>query len=79
MHLGCLWHRTQVILLRSMPRHVVSAKHDALLSEAYIYPIYQEMTTDDTFYLPAEWQPQSGIQLTWPHQETDWHPYLDDI
>ena len=62
-----------------MPRHVVSAKHDALLSEAYIYPIYQEMTTDDTFYLPAEWQPQSGIQLTWPHQETDWHPYLDDI
>ena len=22
--------------------------------------------------LPAEWFPQSGIQLTWPHERTDW-------
>lgn len=29
--------------------------------------------------LPAEWEPQSGIQLTWPHADTDWKPYLDDI
>lgn len=29
--------------------------------------------------LPAEWYPQSGIQLTWPHQGTDWAPYLQDI
>lgn len=28
---------------------------------------------------PAEWYPQSGIQLTWPHQHTDWAPYLQDI
>jgi agmatine/peptidylarginine deiminase len=34
-------------------------------------------TTD--YILPAEWAPQSGIQLTWPHAETDWRPYLDDI
>lgn len=31
------------------------------------------------FALPAEWQPQSGIQLTWPHAQTDWKPYLYQI
>lgn len=29
--------------------------------------------------LPAEWFPQSGIQLTWPHPCTDWAPILDDV
>ena len=29
--------------------------------------------------LPAEWEPQSGIQLTWPHSGTDWEPMLDEI
>ncbi len=23
--------------------------------------------------LPAEWEKQSGVQLTWPHSETDWY------
>lgn len=31
------------------------------------------------YILPAEWYPQSGIQLTWPHEDTDWKPYLQDI
>jgi len=26
--------------------------------------------------LPAEWELQSGVQLTWPHAETDWGPNL---
>lgn len=26
--------------------------------------------------LPAEWEPQRFVQLTWPHEETDWAPYL---
>lgn len=30
-------------------------------------------------YLPAEWEPQSLVMLTWPHQATDWAPYLKDI
>lgn len=25
---------------------------------------------------PAEWEPQSGVQLTWPHAQTDWAEYL---
>lgn len=32
-----------------------------------------------TYYLPAEWHPQACVQLTWPHADTDWQPYLDDI
>ena len=32
-----------------------------------------------TYYLPAEWEPQRCIQLTWPDAHTDWAPYLDDI
>jgi agmatine/peptidylarginine deiminase len=29
--------------------------------------------------LPAEWYPQSGVQLTWPHKDTDWAYMLDDV
>lgn len=28
--------------------------------------------------LPAEWEPQSGIQLTWPHKDTEWYE-LDKV
>ncbi len=27
----------------------------------------------------AEWEPQSMVQLTWPHEGTDWAPMLADI
>ena len=37
------------------------------------------MTQHPSYRLPAEWEPQSGIQLTWPHEHTDWAPMLDDI
>ena len=37
------------------------------------------MNTDDTLRLPAEWEEQSGVQLTWPHAQTDWRPYLAEI
>ncbi len=29
--------------------------------------------------MPAEWEPQQAVMLTWPHENTDWQPYLDDI
>ena len=32
-----------------------------------------------SFRLPAEWEPQSGVILIWPHEDTDWRPYLEDI
>lgn len=31
------------------------------------------------YRLPAEWEPQNLVMLTWPHQDTDWAPYLDEI
>ena len=31
------------------------------------------------YSLPAEWEPQSMVQLTWPHEETDWADMLDDV
>ena len=37
------------------------------------------MFLKDGYRLPAEWEPQSGVQLTWPHADTDWAPMLDDI
>ena len=32
-----------------------------------------------SFRLPAEWEPQSGVMLIWPHEDTDWRPYLKEI
>lgn len=28
---------------------------------------------------PAEWAEQSGVMLTWPHEETDWADMLDEV
>ena len=37
------------------------------------------MKPNDNYRLAAEWEPQSGVQLTWPHAATDWAPMLDEI
>jgi len=29
--------------------------------------------------LPAEWEPQAGVMLTWPHSNSDWRHLLDDV
>ncbi len=29
--------------------------------------------------LPAEWEPQDGVQLTWPHARSDWAPLLPRV
>ncbi|HEX5122972.1 MAG TPA: agmatine deiminase family protein [Rhodanobacteraceae bacterium] len=31
------------------------------------------------FRLPAEWEPQAGVIIAWPHAATDWAPRLDAI
>ena len=44
---------------------------------------FTKMTLDEIEmrapYLPAEWALQSGIQLTWPHAQTDWAYLLDEV
>ncbi|MBO5720817.1 MAG: agmatine deiminase family protein, partial [Bacteroidales bacterium] len=31
------------------------------------------------YILPPEWEKQSGVQLTWPHKNTDWNYMLDEV
>lgn len=35
--------------------------------------------TDNKMTLPPEWAAQSAVQLTWPHEGTDWKYCLDEI
>lgn len=37
------------------------------------------MKTTDQLYLPPEWFPQSGVMLTWPHENSDWIDLLDEV
>jgi agmatine/peptidylarginine deiminase len=32
-----------------------------------------------SYRLPAEWEPQSFVQLTWPHEQTDWNSILNEV
>lgn len=34
---------------------------------------------EDRVIFPAEWYPQSAVQLTWPHEGTDWAPLMDEV
>jgi len=34
---------------------------------------------EDSTLFPAEWYPQSAVQLTWPHEDTDWASILDEV
>ena len=40
-------------------------------------PMKKEVTKRIT--LSAEWEEQEFVQLTWPHEKTDWAPMLDEI
>ncbi len=36
------------------------------------------MTACETRF-PAEWEPQDGVLLAWPHPDSDWQPILEEI
>ena len=36
-------------------------------------------STDTGLRFPAEWEPQSGVMLSWPHQYSDWQTSLEEI
>ena len=42
-------------------------------------PLDPERSSIRDTFLPAEWAPQSGVQLTWPHSGTDWAPILPQV
>ena len=37
------------------------------------------MINKKAYRLPTEWEPQSGVMLTWPHANTDWAPMLSEV
>lgn len=37
------------------------------------------MSEANVTQLPAEWAPQSGVMLTWPHAHSDWQPFLKEV
>ena len=37
------------------------------------------MNTTSSKVLPAEWDEQQFVQLTWPHKDTDWADMLDEV
>lgn len=39
----------------------------------------EELAEVRQIYLPSEWYPQSGVQLTWPHSDTDWAYMLKEV
>lgn len=41
--------------------------------------IHESIAIEQQLSLPAEWAPQSGVMITWPHQETIWAETLDAI
>ena len=40
---------------------------------------HKQTMQSSTFYLPAEWAKQHAVQLTWPHEDTDWCDILDEV
>ena len=34
---------------------------------------------EKSIILPAEWAHQSGVMLTWPHEDTDWNYMLEEV
>lgn len=55
---------------------VVQSEKDLQLNFGKVITEQVEMRSP---HLPAEWYPQSGIQLTWPHAGTDWAYMLDEV
>ena len=37
------------------------------------------MTNKPEVRLPSEWEPNGAVILSWPHEQTDWAPILDEV
>lgn len=40
---------------------------------------FRNMEQGQSYRLPAEWEPQSAIQFTWPHKDTEWGEDLWEV
>lgn len=41
--------------------------------------LYLMITINSDRRLPAEWEPQHAVMLTWPHAQSDWLPWLPQV
>ena len=64
--MGLTYHRT------------TSSINDLTLQLKFENPQGPEQSEIRSTHMPAEWFPQSGVQLTWPHAKTDWAPILHE-
>ena len=62
------------LLLKARTATISEATLQLRMGQKKENPIEMEGST-----LPAEWFPQSGVILTWPHHATDWLPYLKEV
>ena len=52
-------------------------RKDELRLDASLF--HETLAEQSNPVLPAEWEEQSGIQLTWPHEATDWADMLPEV
>lgn len=50
-----------------------------LANSAYLCSMMKSIYGIDGRRLPAEWEEQEAIVITWPHEATDWRPMLESI
>ena len=73
-----------------VPRHIIATKNipqtetgKPARAKAEKMALNLKMERKELKYealrLPAEWERQKAVQLTWPHADTDWAPTLEDI
>ena len=60
-------------------RMTTPAIDDLTLDLSHVPVAESEETEIRGTHLPAEWARQSGVQLTWPHEGTDWRPMLREV
>jgi agmatine/peptidylarginine deiminase len=67
----------------SRPKPVSGRRRSARAEQAraaYNDAIIEDLAEmSDMRRFPAEWEPQSGVMLTWPHEDTDWAEHLDRV
>ncbi len=78
------WHPRRFIATSHLPMTETGkparARAEAMAKETNIITDMENNQLNyDTLRLPAEWEKQKAVLLTWPHAETDWAPTLDDI
>jgi agmatine deiminase len=50
-----------------------------LIFESEIAHLFDFQRMMKKIFFPPEWFPQSAVQLTWPHEGTDWADMLDEV